>query len=202
MTEKCSHGAFEDKASLGSIPLAVGEKNISPFGQSLCSLWRGTWRLAPVFLPGKSHGQRSQVGCGPWALRESDTTSYSPAAGSVSCHSCRLCRWASPLALAPWNHQDHGSGPHAPSFGSSQCLARGLLVCLAIKVATPWPGQRGCSLFVSHHGNPASPSFSSSCIQRTLRAPRHVAWRLSEGRGLKRPMLLRIRTELKHLDTL
>ena len=102
---------------------------------------------------------------------------------------------ASPLALAPRNCQDRG-------WGSSQCLARGLLVSLAIKVAAPWSGQRGLSLFVSRHGNPASLSLSSPCIQRTLRAPRHVGWRLSEGRGLKHPILLRIRTELKHLDTL
>ena len=28
----------------------------------------------PALLPGKSHGQRSLVGCGPWGLEESDTT--------------------------------------------------------------------------------------------------------------------------------
>ena len=28
----------------------------------------------PVFLPGKSHGQRSLVGCSPWGSKESDTT--------------------------------------------------------------------------------------------------------------------------------
>ena len=28
----------------------------------------------PVFLPGKSHGRRSLVGCSPWGLEESDTT--------------------------------------------------------------------------------------------------------------------------------
>ena len=29
---------------------------------------------SPVFLPRKSHGQRSLVGYSPWGLRESDTT--------------------------------------------------------------------------------------------------------------------------------
>ena len=33
-------------------------------------LWRRKWYPAPVFLPGKSHGQRSQVGYGPWVHRE------------------------------------------------------------------------------------------------------------------------------------
>ena len=28
----------------------------------------------PVLLPGKSHGQRSFVGCSPWGREESDTT--------------------------------------------------------------------------------------------------------------------------------
>ena len=28
----------------------------------------------PALLPGKSHGQRSLVGCGPWGRYESDTT--------------------------------------------------------------------------------------------------------------------------------
>ena len=36
--------------------------------------WRRKWQPAPVFLPGISHGQRSLVGYGPWAHKESDTT--------------------------------------------------------------------------------------------------------------------------------
>ena len=28
----------------------------------------------PVLLPGKSHGQKSLVGCSPWGRKESDTT--------------------------------------------------------------------------------------------------------------------------------
>ena len=36
--------------------------------------WRRKWQLTPVFLPGKSHGQRSLVGYSPWGLKESDKT--------------------------------------------------------------------------------------------------------------------------------
>ena len=36
--------------------------------------WRRKWQPTPVFLPGKSHGQRSLVGCSPWGHTESDTT--------------------------------------------------------------------------------------------------------------------------------
>ena len=32
------------------------------------------WRPTPIFLPGKSHGQRSLAGYSPWGCKESDTT--------------------------------------------------------------------------------------------------------------------------------
>ena len=35
--------------------------------------WRRAWKPTPVFLPGKSHGQRSLVGYSPWCPDESDT---------------------------------------------------------------------------------------------------------------------------------
>ena len=35
--------------------------------------WRRQWHPTPVLLPGKSHGQRSLVGCSPWGRWESDT---------------------------------------------------------------------------------------------------------------------------------
>ena len=39
----------------------------------------------PVLLPGKSHGQRSLVGCSPWGLEESDTTEQPNFHFSLSC---------------------------------------------------------------------------------------------------------------------
>ena len=35
---------------------------------------RRKWHPTPVFLPGKSHGQRSLAGCNPWGAKESDMT--------------------------------------------------------------------------------------------------------------------------------
>ena len=35
--------------------------------------WRKKWQPTPVFLPGESHGQRSQVGYSPRGRKESDT---------------------------------------------------------------------------------------------------------------------------------
>ena len=31
--------------------------------------WRRKWQPTPVFLPGKSHGQRSLVGYSPWGQK-------------------------------------------------------------------------------------------------------------------------------------
>ena len=36
--------------------------------------WRRKWQPTPVFLPGKSHGQRSLVGYNPWGRKESNVT--------------------------------------------------------------------------------------------------------------------------------
>ena len=36
------------------------------FGQGSAFSWRRQWHPTPVLLPGKSHGQRSLVGCSPW----------------------------------------------------------------------------------------------------------------------------------------
>ena len=35
--------------------------------------WRGKWQPAPLFLPGKLHGQRRLRGYSPWDDKESDT---------------------------------------------------------------------------------------------------------------------------------
>ena len=36
--------------------------------------WRREWQPTPLFLPGESHGPRTQAGYSPWGLDESDTT--------------------------------------------------------------------------------------------------------------------------------
>ena len=39
-------------------------------------IWRRKWQPTPVSLPGKCHGQRSQVGCSPWGCKELGTTEW------------------------------------------------------------------------------------------------------------------------------
>ena len=45
-------------------PPAVQETWVQSLGQD--NPCRRKWQPTPVFLPGKSHGQRSQAGYGPW----------------------------------------------------------------------------------------------------------------------------------------
>ena len=40
----------------------------------LMHMWRRQWHPTPVLLPGKSHGQRSLVGCHLWGRTELDMT--------------------------------------------------------------------------------------------------------------------------------
>ena len=47
--------------------------------------WRRQWHPTPVLLLGKSHGQRSLVGCSPWGRQESDMTERLPFHFSLSC---------------------------------------------------------------------------------------------------------------------
>jgi len=44
-----------------------------------------SWHPTPVLLPGKSHGQRSLVGCSPWGCKQSDTTERLHFHFSLSC---------------------------------------------------------------------------------------------------------------------
>ena len=47
--------------------------------------WRRQWHPTPVLLPGKSHGQRSLVGCRPWGRKEFDRTERLHFHFSLSC---------------------------------------------------------------------------------------------------------------------
>ena len=38
--------------------------------------WRKKWQATPVFLPGKSHGQRNLEGSSQWGCKESDRTDH------------------------------------------------------------------------------------------------------------------------------
>ena len=65
--------------STSSLSHPSGESNID------LTVRRRQWQPTPVLLPGKSHGQRSLVGCSPWGREESDTTERLHFPFSLSC---------------------------------------------------------------------------------------------------------------------
>ena len=55
---------FPGGSLVNNSPANAGDSSLIPrLGRSL---WRKKWQPTPVSLPGKSHGQRSQVGYSPW----------------------------------------------------------------------------------------------------------------------------------------
>ena len=77
MTEILSHAEY------GGFPGGTCGKN--PAANAGCKtqefdpwvgkvLWRRKWQSTPVFLSGKSYGQRILVGYSPWGCKESDRT--------------------------------------------------------------------------------------------------------------------------------
>ena len=51
----------------------------------IARMWRRQWQPTPVLLPGKSHGQRSLVGCSSWCHEKSDMTEWLHFHFSLSC---------------------------------------------------------------------------------------------------------------------
>ena len=49
---------------------------------------RRQWQPTPVLLPGKSHGQRSLVGCSPWGRKESDMTERLSSSSTAALQLC------------------------------------------------------------------------------------------------------------------
>ena len=58
--------------------------SIFPWASRFCPAFPW-WQPTPVFLPGKSHGRRSPVGCSPWGREESDMTEWLHFHFSFSC---------------------------------------------------------------------------------------------------------------------
>ena len=65
--------------------LTLGEISHSILDSFIPQNQRRRWHPTPVLLPGKSHRQRSLVGCGPWGRELSDTTEWLPFHFSLSC---------------------------------------------------------------------------------------------------------------------
>ena len=79
---QASHLGFPGGAS-GKEPICqcrrYKRRGLNPWVEKIP--WSRTWQPAPVFLPGKSHGQRNLEGYSLWGHKEPDTTERA--------HTCR-----------------------------------------------------------------------------------------------------------------
>ena len=73
---------------------------------------RRQWQPTPVFLPGKSHGQRSLVGCSPWVEK-----SWTRLRDFTFTFRHWRRKWQPPPVFLPRESQGWGSGG-LPSMGS------------------------------------------------------------------------------------
>ena len=93
-------------------------------------MWRRQWHPTLVFLLGKSHGQRSLVGCSPWGHQESGSTGRLHFHFSVSCIGEGN---GNPLQCSCLENPRDGEPGGRPSMGSHRVghdwsdLAAGLL---------------------------------------------------------------------------
>ena len=60
--------------------------------------WRRNWLPTPIYLPEKSHGQRSLAGYSPWGHKQSDT------AEQLSHHQCGLDSYLNETTCPKWSH--------------------------------------------------------------------------------------------------
>jgi len=83
--------------------------------------WRRQWHPTPVLLPGKSHGQRSLVGCSPWGRYESGTTEW------LHFHFSRSCIGegnGNPLQCSCLENPRNGGAWWAAVYGVAQTRTR------------------------------------------------------------------------------
>ena len=75
-----TRGSLEPILAPTFVSCVIFDKVLSSFTVKMeinlpCRVFRRRqWHPTLVLLPGKSHGQRSLVGCSPWGHEESDTT--------------------------------------------------------------------------------------------------------------------------------
>ena len=73
MCAKQIFGASQVELVLKNLPANAGDIcGFHPWVRMMP--WRRAWQPTPVFLPGKSHGQRSLVGYSPEGQKQSDMT--------------------------------------------------------------------------------------------------------------------------------
>ena len=115
--------------------------NKGPYSQSYgFSSQRRRWHPTLVLLPGKSHGQRSLVGCSPWGHEESETTEQLHFHFSLSCIGEGN---GSPLQCSCLENPRDGGAWWAAVYGSHRAGHdwSDLAAAAAVIVVWPWANQ-------------------------------------------------------------
>ena len=99
--------------------------------------WRRWWHPTPVLLPGKSHWQRSLVGCSPWGRKGLDTTERLHFHFSLSCIGEENGNLLQCSCLE--NPRDGGGASWAAVSGVTQSWTR--LKWLSSRAAATWKVQ-------------------------------------------------------------
>ena len=87
----CLLWSFPSGAVIKNPPTNAGRRKRCRFNPWVGNIpCRRTWQPTPVFLPRKSHGQRSLVGYSPLGCKESDTTEWLSAHMHLLCAGCLL----------------------------------------------------------------------------------------------------------------
>ena len=123
--------------------------------------WRRKWQLTSVFLPGKSHGQRSLVGYSPWVTKSWTELKW------LSMHSCtcthtHICILYKQIYIYTHTHI------HVP-IHIHTCVCVCVCVCIYIYI---WQREKVGSYFQVRD---KSESVSCSVVSDSLWPPRTVA---------------------------
>ena len=102
--------------------------------------WRRKWQPTPVFLPGKSHQQRSLVGSRPWVYKELDTTRWLNDNKNTSHKMYCFSRFPGHVVEQPWLSSSrpvssHPATPHSPLH---PCLRQPLIFFLSPWICLFW----------------------------------------------------------------
>ena len=153
---------------------------------------RRQWHPTQVFLPGKSHGWRSLVGCSPWGREESDTTErlhfhfhFHALEKEMATHSSVLA-WRIPGMGEPGGLPSMGSHRVGLDWSNLAAAAAGLqeapLWCRWLRrvggvLWVGW-GRRDSSVCLSSSQNlgpESGPGVGHACPSGDIYCPLHVA---------------------------
>ena len=98
--------------------------------------WRRKWQPTPIFLPGKSHGQRSLQGYSPWGSKTSDTTELQQSQHAVqSLHpECSDGKHRDHILLSgAGSDGEDGRGRGRDTSLTKLCIFKAISQCLKIK---------------------------------------------------------------------